>query len=316
MTRQIIIDISVYGMGRGAGNLNSELFLAHLNDITESRYSIKPIVNLMDEVIGKFYDENPWGYSLPNYLSAFYMIHPNYATYLEHKKTLTLKAMGEIFDMMDPQKSLEYDEQYIEQLYITYLSRNDSKDKPLEDLARKICGRKVLLIAPGKNSFFQKEQIQNFIKTENPVVFSINHDYPHAESDYIFISNLRRFGQLHMRKYYKTIITSNIDSEEVYARIDYRRLLNEVDHVKDNAGLMAIAFLSDYSASEFILAGFDGYSHDVYENYGTDDVAFLNNILDFDKINQGMIQVLKNYRGKLKINFLTDSILIPKILTI
>ena len=30
--RELIIDASVYGMGRGAGNLNTELFVQYLND--------------------------------------------------------------------------------------------------------------------------------------------------------------------------------------------------------------------------------------------------------------------------------------------
>lgn len=30
--RSLIIDSSVYGMGRGAGNLNTELFVEYLND--------------------------------------------------------------------------------------------------------------------------------------------------------------------------------------------------------------------------------------------------------------------------------------------
>ena len=40
-TRNIIIDTSVYGMGRGAGNLNTELFADYLNEYTEKKYIIK-----------------------------------------------------------------------------------------------------------------------------------------------------------------------------------------------------------------------------------------------------------------------------------
>ena len=153
LIRQIIIDVSIYGMGRGAGNLNAELFLKHLNDIAEPRYSIKPILELIDEIIRKFYDEKPWGYSLSSYLSALYMLHPNYAAYLDSKKSLTLKAMEEIFDQIDPQKRLEYDEQYIEELYIAYLSGNASKIVPVsrtDDINQK---QKSTTDCTGKNAF-------------------------------------------------------------------------------------------------------------------------------------------------------------------
>ena len=39
-------------------------------------------------------------------------------------------------------------------------------------------------------------------------------------------------------------------------------ILNEVEAVRDNAGLMAIKFLMSYGVAEIKLAGFDGYSHD------------------------------------------------------
>ena len=109
-------------MGRGAGNLNAELFLGYLKEAVGADYSITPILNLMDEIIIRFYEEKPWGYSLPNYLSASHMLHPNYAAYLDNKKTLTLKEIDEIFCMMDSNKKIEYDAQYIEKLYIDYLS--------------------------------------------------------------------------------------------------------------------------------------------------------------------------------------------------
>lgn len=127
LKRQIIVDVSIHGMGRGAGNLNAELFLDYLNVATKGFYNIKVLLNIMDEVISDFYNKNPWGYSLPNYLSAKHVIHPNYAYYLSHKKTLTLEAMDELFGLIDLEKKIEYDEQYIEQLYVEYqLQKKDN----------------------------------------------------------------------------------------------------------------------------------------------------------------------------------------------
>ena len=47
------------------------------------------------------------GYSLPNYISASHNTHPNYAGYLDSKKTLTFEDMDEIFDMMDEEDKHE-----------------------------------------------------------------------------------------------------------------------------------------------------------------------------------------------------------------
>ena len=115
--RNLIIDSSVYGMGRGAGNLNTELFVEYLNDNCGTEYNIKPLLKIIDDIINGFYQKNYWGYSLPNYISASHNAHPNYASYLDDKKTLTVENINEIFDMMDSEKSLEFDKEYICLLY-------------------------------------------------------------------------------------------------------------------------------------------------------------------------------------------------------
>ena len=313
LKRSVVIDVSVHGMGRGAGNLNAELFLEYLNETVNACYSVKSILNLMDEIVSRFYEERPWGYSLPNYLSASHMIHPNYATYLDDKKTLTLQAMDEIFSLMDAEKGLEYDEKYIEQLYINYLSKREIEKSSIKELAERIKDNKILLIAPGKSVVDQKEKIIEFVKNENPIIFSINHDYPYIQSDYIFVSNMRRFRQLSSMVYDKTIITSNINSRKTYACVDYFKLLNDIEGVRDNAGLMAIKFIADMAAVEFFLAGFDGYSHDIYSNFETKDMALINSPDYLDRMNAGMRRCLKMFSDDLKISFLTESKVDPNI---
>ena len=70
--RDIVIDSSIFGMGRGAGNLNTELFVEYLNDSVGTSYKLRPLLNIIDEILMYFYQENYWGYSLANYLSAKY----------------------------------------------------------------------------------------------------------------------------------------------------------------------------------------------------------------------------------------------------
>ena len=139
------------------------------------------------------------------------------------------------------------------------------------------------------------------IKHEDGVVISVNFDY--TLSDYIFLSNLRRYRELPKDKYKKCIVTSNIASDGVYMQTKYRSLLNNVEAVKDNAGLMAIRFLMNYDISEIKLAGFDGYSHDTMENYADKNMEVItrNAIL----MNVGMKSVIKEYSKRVKISFLT-----------
>ena len=68
---------------------------------------------------------------------------------------------------------------------------------------------------------------------------------------------------------------------------------------------MAIKFLMGYSIEGIYLAGFDGYSHDVKENYGSSEMAFITRNAVLDAMNIGMSKVLKRYREKIKIEFVT-----------
>lgn len=302
--RELIIDSSVYGMGRGAGNLNTELFVQYLNDNADGNYDIKPLLTIIDEILNEFYQRNYWGYSLPNYLSAAHNAHPNYAGYLDDKKTLTVENMNEIFDMMDNDKKVSYDKEYIEQLYLRYMATGKSQEEHKAELQEKVKGKTILLIAPGKSSIEEKEKIASFIN-EDVVTVSVNYNYPLVNTDYIFLSNLRRFRELDASNREKCIVTSNIPADNVYIQTKYRDLLCDIDTVKDNAGLMAIKYFAQMGAEKIFLAGFDGYSHDEEENYGESTMAFVTRTAVLDAMNVGMKEMLKKYSSIVELKFLT-----------
>lgn len=302
--RNLIIDSSIYGMGRGAGNLNTELFIEYLNENAGKNYELKPILTLIDEILNDFYQRNYWGYSLPNYISATHNAHPNYAGYLDDKKTLTIEGMNDIFDMMNEEKKVSFDKAYIEELYIRYMTQGKVQDKHKIELKERLYGKKVVLVAPGKSSVDEAERIRAFID-KNTVVISVNFFYEPILSDFIFISNARRYRELPNDKYSKCIVTSNIKSDGVYFQTKYKPLINNDEVVSDNAGLMAIRFLMDYDIEGIYLAGFDGYSHDIAENYGSRDMSIVTRIAVLDAMNLGMSRVLNEYHDKIKIVFLT-----------
>ncbi|MCD8237353.1 MAG: aldolase catalytic domain-containing protein, partial [Prevotellaceae bacterium] len=172
--RDLIIDSSVYGMGRGAGNLNTELFVEYLNENADGQYVLKPLLTIIDEILNGFYQANHWGYSLPNYLSASHNAHPNYASYLDERKTLTVENMNEIFDMMDEEKRLSFDKNYIEEVYLRYMATGRVQEAHKAELKDKLMGQKVLLIAPGKSSAEEKDKILSFSNSEGVVSISVN----------------------------------------------------------------------------------------------------------------------------------------------
>lgn len=301
----LIIDCSIYGMGRGAGNLNTELFLDYLNDNFGGQYHIKPLIRVIDRVLDTFYKENFWGYSLPNYLSASYSTHPNYAGFFTEKNALNVEDMDAILGMMKDEKRASFDRNYAEEVYSKYLSSGVVYGMHWEEFNNRLKGSTVLLIAPGRSSYEERESIVNFSSGRDICVISINHAYEYRTPDFVFLSNLRRFRDLDKRYYGKSIITSNISTADAYLQTDYGELLNDNEYVRDNAGLMAVHLMVKCGVKEIIMAGFDGYSYDSMENYANKGLMLITKRALVDAMNEGMEEELIKYKECIDIRFLT-----------
>ena len=304
-SRNLIIDTSIMGMGRGAGNLNTELFVDYLNENLGKDYRVKPLLTIIDKILTSFYERNYWGYSLPNYISASHGAHPNYAGYLDSRKTLTFEAMNEIFDMMDDEKKVAYDKGYIEELYLKYQEKDRVQEARLSDLKKRLFGKKVLVIAPGQSSKTEKDKIVACSSQNDVITISVNYDYDESITDYLFVSNLRRYRDLPTGKRSKTIVTSNISAIDVYLQVRYKELLNNVPEVEDNAGLMLIKFLAQIGVQRIFIAGMDGYSANPDENYADQRMNFYTEKELARRKNKGMIKVLKEIRKTVDIELLT-----------
>ena len=46
-----MLDSSIMGMGKGAGNLNTELLLEHINIMSYTKYNISPLLEIIDTVL-------------------------------------------------------------------------------------------------------------------------------------------------------------------------------------------------------------------------------------------------------------------------
>ena len=81
MDRTLFIDGSVYGIGRGAGNLNIELFAQWMNENYKTNYNTTPLVKIYDKYIKQIRTIHNWGYSVAHLLTANVNCNPGYADY-------------------------------------------------------------------------------------------------------------------------------------------------------------------------------------------------------------------------------------------
>ncbi len=116
--RNLIIDCSLLGMGRGAGNLKNEEICAYYNKIfSENKYNINLIQKTIQDYILPIYQKTPWSASEPYKLSAKNNIHPNYTKFLI-EKGIKVDKIKKIFKIFPEEKKRNFDKNFIETLKI------------------------------------------------------------------------------------------------------------------------------------------------------------------------------------------------------
>ncbi len=301
---RLIIDTSILGMGRGAGNLNTELFIDYVNDYAGKNYSTREILQIMDEVIHDIYEKYRWGYSFPHYLSAKWNCHPNYATFLMKKQTLNVEDIDQILSKINASDRQNYSKQVIENLYMQYQKNMISKENSLERLRNLLSDKKVLLIAPGRSSELEKDKICDVMKEQDVCVISVNFSYPYADKGYVFVSNKRRYAELENKQMERMIVTSNIGMDCAAYTVDYDQLLNPHEHIRDNAAMMLLKLLALVGARKVLLAGLDGYAQ---ENNYISSYRELIDTSEYANKNEEMICCLREFKSMMEIEFVTTS---------
>lgn len=289
-----LIDCTIYGMGRGAGNLPSEIIILYLQLLYPERYQVLPILNCIDAHFLSLKKELKWGYALPFMLSGMFQCHPNYAKELVDFREY---SMEEIFKCME----------YIKQANTTHFSKDLVKDimeqgvselmqkhqkknsAVLGDRSKPVCkiaknpdyqnaheGRDFLILGNGPCLKTHHAQIQAFIHKHDPIVMGANHLSGLFEPHYHAFGYLKRFV-----KYIDTVssrseilLSQYFDPKTIseYTSRPYRELFFK-DHLSSNFDiqegivqtncrtisllLMGVAIVM--GARKIFAAGLDGY---------------------------------------------------------
>lgn len=309
LARDIILDACVFGMGRGAGNLNMELFAEYMNENFGRHYRIEPMLEIIDEYLNDIYKEKFWGYSLPLYLSAANACHPNYAIFFASKGTLTVKSYNEILKTMPAEDKALFRKDRAEEIYREYQENYIDDRAAIEELSNDIKKTSVLLLGPGKSLLEEKEKIYDYINEKKPTVISLNFVPEQFPCDYVFSCHMRRYKNIQNRKDVKKIVTSNLREAQNYQyMLNFSSYAAERSEIMENSGIMCVNFLEHMGIKEVVLAGLDGYDTENRENYINSGLEyyFPKEILELR--NRLIGEEFAKKQGKMGIRFLTKSI--------
>ena len=95
-SRLLCVDASIYGMGRGAGNVNLELLLQYLNTHYHTTYDMESVLQIWQEELSDIYNKDYWGYTWEYALAAKYEVNSAYIWYLKNKGITDFQSIRDI----------------------------------------------------------------------------------------------------------------------------------------------------------------------------------------------------------------------------
>lgn len=308
--RNVIVDSSIMGMGKGAGNLNTELLLEFLNLSRCGTYRIEPLLDVIDRVLNQLYAEWRWGYSPEYYLSAINHCTPSYAGYFYNKHMLPIDYVNELLKRIDDMKKISFDENYAEEIYKKYNSEKKVDDiNVVKEIEDDLSNCEVLLIAPGKSLTTNIALLNDYRKKNNCKSICLNMSLE-PRSNYVITTRYDIYQEL-VKTDNNVIVTSNISKggRGGVRVLDYSKWIIDDGKVRDSALVIALKLLKSCHVRKVVLAGFDGFNVDINANYYTPYLRHQLNERQVNNYNNFYKSLIALYKTNgMEISFLTPSI--------
>ncbi len=303
-----IVDGTVFGMGRGAGNLPLETMIAYLQKtVDENRYNVLPVLDLIQRWYLDLNAQHPWGYNLPYMISGVYEVHPNYAKALTDSGEFSIEEIQSVLQLIQRMNPVGFDKNIVPQIVQTgfvgsqpesSLAEGENRSAVIPstpDYVDRYLGSDFLILANGSSLVTYQNEIKKFIKKYQPVVIGSNFlgdlFIPHYHS-----FNNHRLFEKHVASVHhdsKLLICNSFDHD--YIRTHTNRSYELIQHGVEPAAefslsggiiggnyraipVLSIATARAMGAKRIFIAGMDGYkdfetffSAGLTESNGTDN---------------------------------------------
>ena len=212
------VDASIYGMGRGAGNLPIEILLGYLEKAGDTEYNTVPYLDVIERYFLKLFQDIGWGYGLEALMGGLANIHPYYAENLFKNKLYTVDEIWNALQLIKERCPISFSVEKLgealEQRFYTPLTPerteathrtliNELSILPAADAApagpfllkNKFKGRKFLVIATGPSTLEYQREILDLKKRENCVTIGVNNLQKLFEPEFHLFVSRKRFQQ-------------------------------------------------------------------------------------------------------------------------
>lgn len=300
-----MVDCTIMGMGRGAGNTCTEHLLEELKKIN-NKYKPEKLINTFT-YFQKLKNKYNWG---PNYFyhfSASKNIHPTYTQKLLTSEKYNQNDISEILENLAKQKSQVFKQDYLDnEIYKV-------KEKEGNFNASNFFSKKnVLIIGSGETGKIKRKKIETFIKKNKPLVISLNIN-PYIPNKYIdyYIScfDFRVFFELSELLKRKKYIISPINKfqKKININLKKEKILNYDLVIKKNS----FKSFSNYCEIDRPLALTYALAFCQIANPKKINFAFIEGYKNNKTENNYLKKIIKKYEknNRKKITFLTKGLL-------
>lgn len=301
--RRIIVDSSLCGMGRGAGNATTELLVSYLNRKCGGHYDMDAVMDAIDVYMGYFKERYEWGYSTPYFIAGMYCCHVNNIAYLLENHRTNARDMRNIIESLSPDDRKKYDYDLLERKYIENQNRNLDDSASLEQLSGILRDRTVLLVAPGKSALTRKSEVDAFIGRENPFVLGVNAILPEYDYDSVLFVNSARYdyaARADQERFnrFPHIVTSNIKTDPAQKEtiVAFRTVIKRGWEHYDNAVICTLRLLERLGVSKVAIAGFDGFKAQYNESYADPYLPTLNPSNEWEALNVEIKEIFEDFK--------------------
>ena len=314
--RQVVVDGTVSGMGRGAGNTPTELIAQYMVAKLGYSYDMDALLDIIDGYMDNIRSRCSWGYSTPYFIAGCYSAHVNNIAYLTQKNSIRSRDIRYILNKIGPQPRKRYDYDLLEQTYMEYLQSDVDDTQMLDKLKQRLANKTVVVLAPGRTASDYHTEIAAFIKEHNAVTITVNFVHDTIEADFVYMSNVRRYRYWRNAPEFQTahkIVTSNVvpDGDDLTTVVSFARLIKCGWEHLDNSTVMLLRLLDMLGVAQIAIAGFDGYSYNADKNYATPYLELSNVKENPMELNDEISSMLTDYRhtrmNPIPISFITPS---------
>ena len=287
-----IIDSTIYGLGRGAGNLPTEVILSYLQLSTSDKYNVIPVLHCIDRYFLNLEVDEPWGYQLPYMLSGIFQCHPYYPKTLVDYREYSMEDIWNALEALKKINPVGFSKEILNDIVKSGMiggikkKKKAEKKPPEAKLSNGVPvkapyldrhkGRDFLILANGPTLQGYKVKIGEFIKKYDPVILGANYLSELFVPHYHAFNNRKRFEDYidTVHRDSMLMLGDNLPDEIIreFTRREYEKLYF-VDELHDfgiangviqsNCRTIAVLLMGvaiAMGSNRVFAAGMDGYS--------------------------------------------------------